>query len=223
MNGKATGDFIAEVRKQKNMTQRDLAEKIGVSDKTISKWETGKSIPDLSCIDALCGALEVSVNEILSGQHLSESDYTQKAEETIMSLMKDNEKTKSRNYTAIVIGVVLIVLSIFMLLVSTENGYVGFKVNLIMYIDLMTLLLLVLPVTGMVLISKKRTYLEILKHVDKVVVPIGAAVSLASVVILLSNLDDLSTIGPHLAVCILSMLYAYIAKIVVIALISRKE
>ena len=62
MNGKATGDFIAEVRKQKNMTQRDLAEKIGVSDKTISKWETGKSIPDLSCIDALCGALEVSVN-----------------------------------------------------------------------------------------------------------------------------------------------------------------
>ncbi len=57
----------------------------------------------------------------------------------------------------------------------------------------------------------------------KVVVPIGAAISLASVVILLSNLDDLSTIGPHLAVCILSMLYAYIAKIVVIALISRKE
>ena len=114
-------------------------------------------------------------------------------------------------------------MSMFMLLVSTENGYVGFKVNLIMYIDLMTLLLLVLSVTGMVLISKKRTYLEILKHVDKVVVPIGAAVSLASVVILLSNLDDLSTIGPHLAVCILSMLYAYIAKIVVIALISRKE
>ena len=54
-------------------------------------------------------------------------------------------------------------------------------------------------------------------------VPIGAAVSLASFVILLSNLDDLSTIGPHLAVCILSMLYAYIVKIVVIALISRKE
>ena len=48
MNQERTGNFIAEIRKQQNMTQRDLAEKVGVSDKTISKWETGKSMPDMS-------------------------------------------------------------------------------------------------------------------------------------------------------------------------------
>lgn len=57
MNEKETGQFIAEIRKQKNMTQRELAEQIGVSDKTISKWETGKSIPDLPYLKDLCAVI----------------------------------------------------------------------------------------------------------------------------------------------------------------------
>ena len=97
MNQIKIGNFIAEVRKQQNMTQRELAEKIGVSDKTISKWETGKSMPELGYLQQLCETLQINVNELLSGERLSGDDYPRKAEETIMALMKDNETNKKKN------------------------------------------------------------------------------------------------------------------------------
>ena len=81
MNQIKIGNFIAEVRKQQNMTQRELAEKIGVSDKTISKWETGKSMPELGYLQQLCETLQINVNELLSGERLSGDDYPRKAEE----------------------------------------------------------------------------------------------------------------------------------------------
>lgn len=63
-----TGCFIAQCRKEKNMTQRQLADVLGISDKTISKWETGKGLPEAGCMVPLCEALGISVNELLTGR-----------------------------------------------------------------------------------------------------------------------------------------------------------
>lgn len=68
MNAEKTGSFIAELRKQKNMTQKELAKKIGVTDKAISRWETGRGYPDIEFLSDLSNALSVSVNELLNGE-----------------------------------------------------------------------------------------------------------------------------------------------------------
>ncbi len=84
-----TGKFIAENRRQKELTQKDLAEKLGISDKTVSKWETGHGMPDVSVIPELCEILSVNSNELLAGEKLESAEsFSQKAEENVMDLMK---------------------------------------------------------------------------------------------------------------------------------------
>lgn len=68
MNQLITGQYIARKRKEKNMTQAQLAEKLGVSNKAVSKWETGKCMPDYSVVEALCGELEITVAELMDGE-----------------------------------------------------------------------------------------------------------------------------------------------------------
>ena len=105
MDQEKIGKFILEIRKQNGMTQKELAEQIGVSDKTISKWECGNSIPDITYLEALCNSLEISVNELLSGQCLSGESYSEKAEENIMALMKENESNRRSGIAKNVLGV----------------------------------------------------------------------------------------------------------------------
>ena len=66
------GRFIAELRKEKSLTQRELAELMGVSDRTVSKWECGNGMPEMSMLMPLCQALQINVNELLSGERLSD-------------------------------------------------------------------------------------------------------------------------------------------------------
>ena len=73
------GGFIAELRKEKGLTQKQLAEQIGVSDKTISKWECGNGLPEMSSIPVLCEALGINMNELLSGERLAEEVYSKKS------------------------------------------------------------------------------------------------------------------------------------------------
>ena len=88
------GGFIQQLRKDKGMTQKELAEIIGMSDKTISKWESGNSLPDTSVLVSLCEVLDISVNELLSCEKIPPEDYSKKAEENIMTLMMKMKKTK---------------------------------------------------------------------------------------------------------------------------------
>ena len=89
---------------QAGMTQKELAGKIGISDKTISKWECGKSMPDITYLETLCDSLAISMNELISGERLSDTAYSPKAEENIMSLMKENQKAKKGATINIIIG-----------------------------------------------------------------------------------------------------------------------
>ncbi|MDO4465356.1 MAG: helix-turn-helix transcriptional regulator [Bacillota bacterium] len=110
MNQQITGKFIAHKRKEKNLTQEQLAEKLGVSNKTISKWETGKCMPDYTVVKSLCEELGITVAELMDGEVSEEKSVRTYDEEQIMNLLKrtqDLEKQKNLLY-----GILLIVMGI---------------------------------------------------------------------------------------------------------------
>ena len=92
MDQKKIGNFIAKLRKEKGMTQRELADILCVSDKTVSKWECGNSLPEITLLGTLCEALDSNVNELLSGEKIVDTEYSKKAEENMMNLIADSRK-----------------------------------------------------------------------------------------------------------------------------------
>lgn len=103
------GKFIAEERKRKGYTQKQLSEKLGISDKTISKWERGNGFPEVSLLLPLCSELDISVNELLSGKRVSQEDYRKKAEENMINLVKETQENKKKIIlSAMVAGLTLI-------------------------------------------------------------------------------------------------------------------
>ena len=103
------GKFIAEERKAKKYTQRELADKLSISDKTISKWERGNGFPEVSLLLPLCNELEITVNELLSGERLQATDYKKKAEENMVNLVKEAQESKKKIIMSAMVGVLVIV------------------------------------------------------------------------------------------------------------------
>ena len=119
------GKFIADERKRKGYTQKQLSEKLEISDKTISKWERGNGFPEVSLLLPLCNELEITVNELLSGERVSEEDYRKKAEENMVNLVREAQESKKKIIlSAIVAGLTIIAaLPLFMIsgLLEMEN------------------------------------------------------------------------------------------------------
>lgn len=111
MDQEKIGRFLSELRKEQGMTQQQLADAIGVSNKTISKWECGKGMPEISSIMPLCQTLRINVNELISGERLPEEGYSKKAEENMMNLIQETEisKKKNRNSLSIILVTVIAV------------------------------------------------------------------------------------------------------------------
>lgn len=86
------GKFIAERRRFKNLTQMQLAEKMGITDRAISKWENGKGMPDTSLMLDLCAELDISVNELLCGEVIEMTNYNEKAEQQLLQMAKEKEQ-----------------------------------------------------------------------------------------------------------------------------------
>lgn len=99
-----TGKFIAEERKLKGFTQRQLADRLGISDKTVSKWERGGGFPEVSLLLPLCGELGITVNELLTGHRLASEDYKTKAEENMVNLVKEAQESKKKIILAVLVG-----------------------------------------------------------------------------------------------------------------------
>ena len=97
------GKFISLCRKEKGLTQKGLGEKLGVSDKAVSKWERGIHLPDASLYYPLCEVLDISINELFAGEHLSKEESIIKTEENIVSVLKENnDKNKILNIIRII-------------------------------------------------------------------------------------------------------------------------
>lgn len=86
------GKFIASCRKEHGMTQAALAEKLGISDRAVSKWETGRSMPDSGIMLELCDLLKINVNELLSGERIMAESYDKRAEENLLAMKKEVEE-----------------------------------------------------------------------------------------------------------------------------------
>lgn len=118
MTSKECGNFVSELRKEKKLTQKELAEKINVSDKAVSRWETGKGYPDVTSLVSLSEYFDVSVNELLAGKRLTVEDIKETADENLISVFEQVQKNKKQQnlqvavYTSVLIVVLLPVLII---------------------------------------------------------------------------------------------------------------
>ena len=90
------GKFIAACRKEKQLTQMQLAEKLGITDRAISKWENGKTMPDSSIMLQLCGILEITVNDLLSGEVITVERYNVELERNLLEAIKQKEEADKR-------------------------------------------------------------------------------------------------------------------------------
>ena len=113
-----TGQFIKACRKEKNLTQREVAEKLNISEKTVSKWETGNGLPEVSLMLPLCELLSISVNELLSGERLDEKQYIEKAERNMISLMDEKAQSKKKIILAVLVALVTLVAGLTLILLT---------------------------------------------------------------------------------------------------------
>ena len=116
MNQEKIGKFIAEIRKEKKLTQQELAEKLGVTDKSVGNWENGRNMPDLSLFKPLCDILGITINELLSGEKIKKEKYQEKFEENIINTI--DYSTKKINLVKNNLGIILIVIGILMSLTA---------------------------------------------------------------------------------------------------------
>ena len=221
MDQEKIGKFILEMRKQKGLTQKELAEKVGISDKTISKWECGNSMPDISYLEALCNSLEISVNELLSGQCLSEESYSEKAEENIMALMKENENNKKEGVGRSIAGILFALLGVTILAIACY-GIGGLSV-FIYFVDWVGLGAMFLLCVAGVLLSGKKEKVDMLRALQKIVIPNGVLLSMIQFILMLTRLDDISAVGPSIAIMSLEIVYGVVTYLIVTLLLERSE
>ena len=116
------GRFIAECRKDAGLTQKQLAEKLNITDRAVSKWETGKALPDSSIMLELCLILKITVNDLLSGEVITMDNYNKELENRLIEMVKQKEESDKRLLNMeIVVGVICIV---FMLTLTVIASYV---------------------------------------------------------------------------------------------------
>ena len=155
MNQKEIGKFIAELRKEKNMTQQELANKLNITDRAISHWENGRSMPDAGIMLELCKALDINVNELLSAKKIMEKKYNEQAEENLLEMRREIEIQNKRILTlnkiiinlAIVIFVVIGFAAIFIEMSMLIRNII-FAVDLVMLILVGFFTLNILQKTG---------------------------------------------------------------------------
>ena len=126
MNQEKIGRFIALCRKQNGFTQASLAEKLGITDRAVSKWENGKSMPDASIMLELCGLLKINVNELLMGERVAMENYKEIAEQNLVEMRKQEEQANKRlmsaEYFLVTLAVVAsLAMIITGILIATEN------------------------------------------------------------------------------------------------------
>lgn len=110
MNQEKIGKFIAKCRKEKKLTQEQLAEELGITYKAVSKWECGKGLPDVSLYEPLCKILKISLNEFFAGQHLTQSELLKNSEQNILNIAKEEKRTRKKLKKTMLLSLIIIIL-----------------------------------------------------------------------------------------------------------------
>ena len=112
------GKFISETRKALGITQRQLADALFISDKTVSKWECGKGLPEVSLMLPLCEELHITVNELLAGEKIEETEYKKKAEENMMNLVQENQENRKRMALSVICGAITVIAVVALVVIA---------------------------------------------------------------------------------------------------------
>ena len=237
-----SGKFIAELRKTHGMTQLQLAEKLGISDKTVSRWECGKGMPELSILMPLCEVLEINVNELLSGEFLTQESYSQKAEENMLNLIQETTENKVKNgYSFISVFlscVVIAAIIVFTLLQGGVNGMVVLDYASFLFVLIPTILYLLMTDLWKdffnafnILFFKKTITLnqtvirakEAVDVVSKTMLSMGILLSLIQIfaVLYLSDHNDMIAVFRSLSITILTFVYGVIFYLILIPVRSK--
>ena len=144
------GKFIAECRKKNNLTQMQLAEKLNITDRAISKWENGKAMPDSSIMLDLCSKLKISVNELLSGEVIEMNNYNEKVEQNLIEMVKQKEEADKRLLTLeVVIGVITLIAFLGAILIASlaeMADYVRFTILILACVTFVPICLVMLRI-----------------------------------------------------------------------------
>ena len=216
MNQGMIGKFLAEERKHAKYTQKQLADILNVSDKTISKWETGKSLPDLEMMSSLCQIFDISINELLSGERISTEELQFRAEKNLKELILENENNRKNNRRNIIIGLSVLALSLFLFvtfLLGTDF------IKIIWFIDFPSIFILVCVLTALSLISKSILTSES-NTVERCIFPVGVMMSILNMITMLNTTEEINM--KNIAICILPILYSSVVYVVMQCLKSRK-
>ncbi|MBQ6323797.1 MAG: helix-turn-helix domain-containing protein [Bacilli bacterium] len=142
MNQEKIGRFIAELRKEKNMTQQELADKLNITDRAISHWENGRSMPDAGVILELCKILNININELLSAKKIKEEKYNERAEESLLEMRREIETQNKKILTLnkIIINLAIIIFVVIGLAATFIEMSMLIR-NIIVAVDLVMLIL----------------------------------------------------------------------------------
>ena len=152
------GKFISECRKKNNLTQMQLAEKLNITDRAISKWETGKAMPDSGIMLDLCNEIKITVNELLSGEMIDMKEYDKKAEELLLEMHKQKEQSDRRLLTIeIVMGVITLILYIALVM---GVGFLPIKESIQVLIIMLATILIVIMAFVALKIEQVAGYYE---------------------------------------------------------------
>lgn len=249
MEQEKIGEFIAAQRKEKGMTQKQLGDALKISDKTVSKWECGKGLPDISIIMPLCELLNISVNELLSGEHLTEDSYPEKAEENMIQLIQETENQKrdsTRRYyfrTATwILGNLLILLALIMTSASQKNFPIFFYFDFTVLGTTLCNMFLTLFFSGYTKAFRKAfSYLCNRPESQKELKDAIAAVSLAVKSLIIGGIfwtiffaiyllwlsdtfaDDSYMFMANLAITLLPILYGFFGTMILLPIKARLE
>ncbi len=121
MDAYVTGCFLSELRKQKGMKQKEVAEAVQVSDKAVSRWETGRGIPDIDSLQRLSDFYEISINEILAGRYLNADEVKESSDDNLREMGKRASGFKKTLFAAIAVNIALLVLVVVVFLFGTPK------------------------------------------------------------------------------------------------------
>lgn len=130
MNQEKIGKFIAQCRKNKNLTQEQLAEKLGVTNKSISRWENGKTMPDYSILKDLCNVLDIEVNEFLSGEKINKNEIQIHSNENLDLILKEYYRMKKQRNIFKICVIVLLCLVFTLVIIGTISWLFSEQYNL---------------------------------------------------------------------------------------------
>lgn len=245
LDQKKTGQFILEMRKEKGLTQKQLADLIGVGDKAVSRWETGRGMPDTSIMPELCKTLSINVNELLAGERLSTDTYSGKAEEHMVELIRNSEQEKKSSRSAAIgtiVGIVLFLLFLWVIVIPMSGG-IGM---LWLFVDLPSLVAIV-GIQGIILgaggqfanflmgcklvFRKKKDDAELpelarkaeyaMGYGIKALLLGGVLVAVLGLLFILTNIVEPAQLGPTLAVDILTVFYSLLLTAVLLVIKAR--